>query len=289
MEERDWLMLRTLYQHKNITKTARSLYVSQPALTNRLRQIEKEFGVTIVYRGTKGVEFTPQGEYLVKCAEEMLRKIRTIKENLANMDSVPRGTLRLGVSSFIARYKLPGLLKLFKDKYPHVEFQIYTGWSRDVLEKLNSQEVHIGFVKGEYPWADQKLHFLKEKVYLVSKEEIRPDELPALARIEYQTDSQLKSLIDHWWANHYQAPPFIGMEVDNVDTCKEMVANGLGYAILPGSVLTHTTGLHCTELRDLQGEPVYRSTWMLFRGESLKLHAVKAFVDFISETVKTEG
>ncbi len=66
MEYRDWYILQTLYQEQNITKTAETLYLSQPALTKRLRQIEKEFGVQIVQRGSRGVHFTPQGEYLAK-------------------------------------------------------------------------------------------------------------------------------------------------------------------------------------------------------------------------------
>jgi DNA-binding transcriptional LysR family regulator len=66
MEDRDWLILQELYRMKNITKAAQELYMSQPALTSRLQHIEREFNVRIVTRSTKGIRFTPEGEYLVK-------------------------------------------------------------------------------------------------------------------------------------------------------------------------------------------------------------------------------
>ncbi|MGE6378422.1 LysR family transcriptional regulator [Peribacillus muralis] len=72
MEERDWIVLQTLYKEKNITNAATALYISQPALTNRVKAMEKQFGVRIVNRGRRGIKFTPQGEYLVKSAQEML-------------------------------------------------------------------------------------------------------------------------------------------------------------------------------------------------------------------------
>ena len=78
MEDRDWLILSILYKEKNITKTAQTLFISQPALTTRLQHIEKYFGVTIVHRTRKGVHFTSEGEFLAKAATKMLSHIRKI-------------------------------------------------------------------------------------------------------------------------------------------------------------------------------------------------------------------
>ena len=80
MEDWDWRILQVLHEQKNITKTAQALFMSQPALTARLQHIEKEFGIKIVVRTSKGVQFTPQGEYLARSSEEVLQKIRDIRE-----------------------------------------------------------------------------------------------------------------------------------------------------------------------------------------------------------------
>ncbi|MGZ0052324.1 LysR family transcriptional regulator [Brevibacillus gelatini] len=281
MEYRDWSILQTLYREQNITRTAKSLYLSQPALTKRLRQIEKEFGVQIVQRGRRGVHFTPEGEYLASCADEMLLRLRKIKEHVANMGKQVSGTLRLGVSNYFAHYKLPGLLRLFKQEYPLVEFKVFTGWSKDVYQSVYNQDVHVGFVRGNYNWPDGKLLLFEESVCIVSKEPVDIADLPNLPRIDYKTDPLLQALVDSWWAENYSSPPRIGMEVDKADTCGEMVANGLGYAILPRLVAEGKEDLHLIEIKDAANKPVKRSTWMFYHEASLELQNVRAFVNFM--------
>lgn len=281
MEYRDWSILQILYQEQNITRAAQRLYLSQPALTKRLRQIEKEFGVQIVQRGRRGVHFTPQGEYLATCADEMLAKLGKIKEHVVNMGEKVSGTLRLGVSSYFARYQLPRLLKHFSTEYPDVDFKVITGFSKDVYKSVYNQDVHIGFVRGNYSWAESKLLLFEETICAVSKTPFSLQDLPALPRIDYETDPLLLALVENWWSAHYSQPPLIGMEVDKADTCREMVACGLGYGILPRLMLKETDGLHLYELRDASGNLIKRQTWMFYHQESMELKMVAAFVRFM--------
>lgn len=284
MDDRDWLILQTLYNEKNITKTARALYISQPALTNRLQQIEKEFGVQIVNRGRRGVQFTPQGEYLAKCAHDMLMHIQKIKENVRNMENQVTGTLKIGVTNFFAFHKLPELLKLFKTQYPDIEFKVITGFSGDIANLVSNEEIHIGIVRGDYGWKEKKHLLFDEKICIVSKEKIDIQQLPYLPRIDYHTDQLLKSLVDNWWAENYSHPPYISIDVDKAETCKEMVINGLGYAIMSSKVIEDIEGLHKIEIKSQNGEPLLRKTWMFYHEEALQLRMVKAFVSFIEGT-----
>ncbi|WP_248930748.1 LysR family transcriptional regulator [Paenibacillus hamazuiensis] len=281
METRDWLILKVLNDEKNITKTADSLYISQPALTKRLQQIEKEFGVQIVHRGRRGVHFTPQGEYLVKCAEEMLGRMHEIKDHIGNMSDDVVGTLRLGVTNFITRHKLPRILKLFKDMYPKVEFQVTSGWSGDLYNQIYNQEIHVAFIRGDYKWQDQKHLLLEETVCVVSSHSIDLKDLPDLPRIEYKGDAKLKELITSWWTDNYSRPPLIGIEVDKTDTCREMVINGLGYAIMPSLVVEDSKDLYKMNITKKDGSPIKRETWMFYHEEFLELKIVNCFVDFI--------
>ncbi|MDQ0243443.1 DNA-binding transcriptional LysR family regulator [Bacillus fengqiuensis] len=286
MDYRDWEILKVLYSQKNLTKAARLLYITQPALTNRLKHMQEELGVQIVTRESRGIHFTPQGEYLVHCAEEALAHYQKIKETVFNMSNNVGnevvGTLKLGVSNFFANYELPYVLKLFKMQYPHVEFKVITGWSKDVTHLIHNKDVHISFVRGDYGWRGLTKHRLfEETICIASKDEIDITELPRLPRIEYRGDYLLKSLIDNWWAENYVAPPFISIEVDQVDTCKEMVINGLGYGILSSRILNEIEDLHKIALTDQNGKPILRRTWMYYHRESLEWNVVKAFVNFI--------
>lgn len=283
MDERDWTILKVLYEKKNITKTAESLYLSQPALTKKIQQIEKEYQVVIVKRGTKGVHFTPQGEYLVQCADEMLYRLQQIKDTVSNMDEEVSGTLRLGVSNYITRHKLPNLLKLFREQFPKVNYKVTTGWSRDVFNLVYNRDVHIGMVRGDYQWSDSKILLFEENLCVTSLEKIELRDLPSLPRIEYETDVLLKTMIDNWWRGEFSQPPFIGMEVDKADTCKEMILNGLGYGILPSVLVQEHQNLNRIILKDRKGNPIVRRTWMLYPKEYLEIKVVKEFIEFVKK------
>lgn len=283
MDERDWTILKVLYEKKNITKTAESLYLSQPALTKKIQQIEKEYQVVIVKRGTKGVHFTPQGEYLVQCADEMLYRLQQIKDTVSNMDEEVSGTLRLGVSNYITRHKLPNLLKLFREQFPKVNYKVTTGWSRDVFNLVYNRDVHIGMVRGDYQWSDSKILLFEENLCVTSLEKIELRDLPSLPRIEYETDALLKTMIDNWWRGEFSQPPFIGMEVDKADTCKEMILNGLGYGILPSVLVQEHQNLNRIILKDRKGNPIVRRTWMLYPEEYLEIKVVKEFIEFVKK------
>ncbi|MGN7298375.1 LysR family transcriptional regulator [Ferdinandcohnia sp. SAFN-114] len=282
MRSQDWEILKVLYENKNITRTGKQLFISQPALTNRIKQIEKEFGIKIINRDRRGVQFTPQGEYLAKSAEEMILKLKQIKDHLTNMESKVVGTINLGVSSFFTKYKLPQLLRAFKDNYQNVEFKVTTGWSRDLFHSLYKKDIHIAFVRGEYTWIEQKHLLFEDQLCIASKEEIDISNLPNLPRIDYKTDNLLKSIIDHWWIENFTRPPMVTMEVDQVDTCKEMVVNGLGYAIMPGMILKGNEDIHKVFITDKENNPLIRNTWMLYHNESLEVNVINAFVSFIS-------
>jgi len=282
MEERDWELLQTLFKYKNITKAAQELFISQPTISKRLREIEQHFGVTIVQRGRRGVQFTPEGEYLAKSAEQMLRHLRKIREHVKDMNTaVVEGTLRLGVSNYFAKYQLPRVLKRFKDEYPHVEFQVQTGWSREVFQWVYNQDVHIGFVRGDYQWAGKKHLLFEETLCVAYREEFDLGDLPRFPRIDYRTESLFKGIIDNWWAEHFEQPPYVGMTVDRVDTCKEMVIHGLGYAIVPRRILHDAPHLYKLDLTDREGTPILRKTWMIYHEEVLALKIVKLFVDLV--------
>lgn len=281
MEDKDWQILKVLYDKKNITKAAETLFTSQPAISNRLRQMEEEFGVKIVRRTSKGIYFTPQGEYLAKSANAVLLQIRQIKDQVLNMEEDVTGTLRLGASNYFTKYKLPNLLKQFKTLHPNVEFKVTNTWSQNVLVLLDKNDIQVGFVRGNQIWSGEMHLLIEEPICITSKEDFEITDLPNLPRIDYQTEPTHKTLIDNWWKENLSRPPLISLNVDKVDTCKEMVVNGLGYAFLPGMMVNEADNLRKVIITDKKGTPIFQKTWLIYRNESLETRVVKAFVDFV--------
>ncbi|MDF2680786.1 MAG: LysR family transcriptional regulator [Brevibacillus sp.] len=281
MEEKDWLILLAVFEEKNITKAANRLFMAQTTLTYRLQQMEKEFETILFFRGRRGVEFTAQGELLVKYAKEMLMKLKHTKEALLNLDGIVSGTLKLAVTKSFAFYKLPAILKSFSNLYPNVDFIVNTGSNLDLTHSLHKQETHVAIVRGIHHWPDERQTIAKENICVIAKEEIRMLDLPSIPRIDYEPKPSLDIIIDNWWRENFSKPPLLSMMVDNVEIAKRMVINDLGYTIAPSSVIEEHEGLFKVNLTTANSEPIIWETSILYRKEMMKLPAVRVFVEFI--------
>ncbi|WP_026580762.1 LysR family transcriptional regulator [Bacillus sp. J33] len=283
MDNFDWDLLITLFECKNITKTSEILRISQPSITYRLKRLEEEFGVEIVHRGRRGVAFTPQGEYLAEYAAKMKKEYQKVGEEVSNFENNIQGILRISASSIFSRYKLPPILGKFNEKFPLVEFHVNTGWSEEVINSIFKEQSQIGILRGNYNFSHEKQLLMEENLLIVSKKEIDLKNLSNLPRIYYNTDTSLKTLIDNWWTENYVSPPTITMRVDNMETCKEMVLNGLGYAILPSILLEEDEDLFKMPCLTKQGSYVKRKTWLIYKKEYADNVVIKAFCEFLRE------
>ncbi|WP_413380326.1 LysR family transcriptional regulator [Alkalihalobacillus sp. 1P02AB] len=283
MKKQDWEMLVTLFHTENITLAAEKLFVSQPTLTSRLQKLEEYYGVQLIIRKQRGVMFTPEGEKLVLHAKKMLAELQNIEETIDNMKNQVSGTLRVGVSNFFATHKMPKLLRLFKQVYPNVEFQVVTGWSSDMYRLILNQDVHISFIKGNFAWKGKKELLYEEEICVASPWEFKWEELPSLPRIDYHTDENMRNLTERWWYTLYQQPPNINIQVNQVETCKEMIINGLGYGILATLVVRPYSELITKPLVLPSGERLTRHTWMYYHESTLQLNLVRSFVEFIKK------
>jgi len=283
MEQKDWILLKALHEEKNMTRAAEKLYVSQPSLSYRLRNLEENLGVRIFFKTKNGVEFTSEGEYLVNYSQEMLKQFQFVKDTMSNMKDEVSGTLRIGVSSNFAQYLLPRVLKDFSDNFPNVRFNVKTGWSTQVIELLNNSSVQVGILRNIRGWHGEKILLKREALYLISKEKINMDFLPEYRLINYNTDSSLKESITTWWSDQFSEPANIEMEVDRLETCKEMVKNNLGFAIVPGICLKQDDDLYQQAIYFKDGTLVTRETWLVYNQLFENLSVVKHFVNYLKQ------
>lgn len=270
-------------EENNITKAAERLYISQPALTYRINQIEQDVKVQILERRKKGIKFTDEGKFLVQYANEMLHRLQHVQEELANMSDRTKGIIRIGVSSNYARIKLPPILQSFLEQYDRVQFSVITGWSDEIYKRLQQEDIRMAIIRGENDWHHDKILLERDAVAVISKEPILIEELPSLPRITYQTEPKLQQLIDDWWKEQYQVPPNITMEIDNIETCKKLVANGLGYAIVPSLGLSQLENIHAQTIQAKNGDNIERETWLLYKQEDIRSTVSQAFIDFLRE------
>ncbi|MGM0924121.1 MAG: LysR family transcriptional regulator [Bacillota bacterium] len=290
MNEKDAIILQYLYEDRVLTKSAERLYITQPALSYRIQQLEKAFGVEIFIKSGKGIKFTSEGEYLVSLANKMLTDIQNAKDHLANMAIEVQGTLKIGATSIFARHHLPSILKNFVDLYPKVIINVKTGPSPNIMEMLDNDKIHVGFIRGEYKWREPKHQITEEGMCLISKSKLDLNELPYLQWIKYRSPSKNKKYEPHilladelnaWWNERYNQPPLNTMLFDSYDTCKVMVEHGLGYAFIPRVFLDESDTFYITDLVKKNGEIVNRRSWMMYKEASVQLRAVDKFTNYV--------
>lgn len=288
MDDKDWRILKTIAEEKNITKAAARLFISQPALTYRLKNIEEEFGTQIVSRVPSGVVFTPQGDFLLAYASEMLLRLGAVKEQIKNMENKVQGALRMGSSGVFANYHLPHILKGFLELYPEVEISLKTGLSYQIVRMLEKQEITVGIVRGEHEWEGERFLLKEEPVCLVSRENLELGDLPSKPHIRYGTDTSLQKMMEDWWRKNYNTPPNTTMEVSTMDTARQLVLHGLGWTILPTIGLAKDDTLFAKALFWPDGTPLVRKTWVLCSHGALELQTVRAFLSYLKNDQLTE-
>lgn len=282
MLERDWKLLIIIYNEKNITKASKKLYLSQPAVTRRLKHIEEEFNVKIVERNSKGVHFTEQGKYLVKCAEQMIENLNNIRRDLDSMNNKIEGTIKIGTAKNFSQRSLPNILFKYKMLYPDVNFEIVTGWSNDMYKLLCDKKIDIAFVRGEYKWSQGEKKLFDASLCIISANKIEKSDLPLMNRVEYSSDFKLKDVIEDWWKSNFTSASLKAIKIDSIDSCCEMVKQRLGYAIVPSTVIKKTDQYFKINLEDKDGNMLTRRTRAFYHNDWESSKLGKTFLDFIN-------
>ncbi|NVO15312.1 MAG: LysR family transcriptional regulator [Rhodoplanes sp.] len=282
MDEVDWKIVVELHKSPSITRTADRLCMTQPALSKRLQLIERELGVRLVMRTSRGVVFTPTGEYVAAEAVKTLGHFDEIKRNIVRLGDGRSGVIRLGATNSFARFTLPRALRHYKQVYPDVEFDISTGVSASIIDLLDGYRSHVGFIRGETQRDFDRVLIGTEQACLVSRTTIDLADLPRLPQIAYLTDPFAIKLVEQWWNSRFSAPPLIGMRANHGETCHEMIANGLGYGIfLSPDFISPTDDLFHLPLTYPDGSPLARNSWMVWRREFAEWPLVRNFLAYM--------
>lgn len=286
MDLKDIEMVLVLYSEKSITKAAEKLFVSQPALTKRLKKLEDFFQTNLIVRNYNGIAFTYEGEKLVSYCKEISTTYQALLEEMKGSKEEVSGSLAIGAAAIYAHYKLPKLVHNYLDQFPKVSLDIKTDLTARIFRMLQNNEIAIGILREGYAWEDEKILLSNEPLCIAYHEKIELSELLTKKYIQYKTDPHLQYQIDHWWNERFSDRPKIGISTSSVDTSIELVRAGLGWSILPYIALDNFDG-YIQELKWLNGLPFTRATWLCYKKNSLNSRAVASFVQYVEETLKT--
>lgn len=142
----------------SLTKAAQDLYISQPAVSQSVKQLERQLGFALFNRTHRGMELTQTGKIVYKYAEKALELIESAESKIAELNNSPSGTIKIGATDSIFSHLLSDKIAQYNEKYPSVKIELISSTSPETLEKLKSGSCDVAFVN--LPIQDDGVKFL---------------------------------------------------------------------------------------------------------------------------------
>ncbi len=226
---------------KSFSKAAAYLHVAQPALGLQVRKLEDELGVKLLNRHSRGVTPTEAGLLLRDHALVILRQVERARLSVTDLAGPPRGKVAVGVTPTLNLILATQLVERCRRDCPEVALSIVDAMSEDLMERVESDRLDVAFSYN--PSAVRGLvcePLLTEDLCLIGpagddagkRRTASIAELAGLPLILTSASSGLRVLVEEA-ANAKDIEIDIALEIDSVIATKEMVAKGIGHAILP--------------------------------------------------------
>lgn len=279
----DYRLLLKLKEIGTIRGTAKAILISQPAVSQRLKFIEDYFGVQIFIRTPKKLLPTPSGEIILEHAKKVIQEEKELKNKLAKSSEEVQGTLSIACSSLISQRFLPRILAKYTNEYPKVTIDLVAGISETI--KKNHTKYDVCIIRGEKLSGTKCVHLFADSLYIFDTEPFNDGQLKKRPLISFKSDDRMNEIVDHWLYHHQNViQPVQSITVDQIETCKQFMIQGVGMAVLPKSV-SHSLMLTYPHVPlTFNGKNVTRDTWLCYQKDARSLPQVDRFVETLLKT-----
>lgn len=227
----------------SFSEASKKLYISQSAVSQSIKTLEKKLGQTLFVRSTKKVQLTPAGAVLFKHIEPAMNLIARGESQL--LDNKPLGLeqLHIGASDTICRYFLVPYLKEFHEKYPHVPIKVTNATSISCVELLNQRKVDL--IVTNFPNSYLSHSYIKKpvhefcdvfianpKAFPLTKQALSFDELQKYPLMTLDRNSTTSEFLHQLFLQH-QLDLVPEIELSSNDLLIDLAKIGLGIAFIP--------------------------------------------------------
>lgn len=236
-------------RHRSFTRAAHELFVTQPAVTRHIKELETQVGTSLFDRSRGSITLTKAGEVMLYHAEKILDSYRRMQFDLNLLTGNFSGELRLGASSTIAQYVLPPYLARFSARYPEIRATLDTGNTRQMVQALFSHSIDLALVEGEARHAGIHYQpFMRDELVLVTgsrsayaaRDTIKPEELASLPIVLRENGSGTLEVIERRLAEHHIKLSALNviMQMGSTEGIKSFLANYDCVALLSVQAVT---------------------------------------------------
>ena len=274
----------------NISKAAKELYISQPAISKAISKLEDSLGLSLFTRSSRGVQLTSEGEILFEHTREAFDALDRGEQELKRIQEFDIGHLRIGVSNTLCKYILLPYLKTFIDQYPHMKVTIESQATAQTLARLEQQKIDLGLVAE--PSVRRDLAFIPvmdiqdtfvttpnylENLYLREGQDTSLFETGNIMLLD--TSNMTRHHVDEYMAENNIFPHQI-LEVTTMDLLIEFAKIGLGIACVIKELVQKEldSGMLVEIPLDI---PIHRRTIGFAYQPANQAMALKTFLEFL--------
>ncbi|TAN48049.1 MAG: LysR family transcriptional regulator [Betaproteobacteria bacterium] len=293
MADRRLQVFHAVAKHLSFTKAAEALFMTQPAVTFQVKQLEEHFNTRLFERGHGRNSLTPAGLLVLEYAEKILTLSAELDLRLKEMTGEVGGLLLVGASTTIAEFLLPQVLGDFKSKYPKVQPRLAVANSETVENRVAEHTIDIGFIEApshrdsvvtDVCCEDELQAVCAPSHPLARLKSATPKQLVQYPFISREAGSGTREVIDQYLQTSGVAPDSLNvvMELGSPEALKGLVATGLGFTILSRAAVVKETRLGQL-VRVPLAPRLIRNFSVVYPKEKFRSRLVNTFVQFAKE------
>ena len=279
-----------LVESESFSRAAKLNGITQSAVSQQLRAMEKHFSILIVDRSQKQFRLTREGQKLYESAKEILYLYDKLNSELQEMKKVISGTIHISTVYSIGLHELPPYVKAFLTKYPEVNVRVEYRRANNVYEDILSNSIDLGLVA--YPQKHKQLEvipFHDDMLVLVVSPEhplakrkaVELDEITGQKFVGFEPDIPTRKATDAIFREeNIDVEPV--MEFDNVETVKRAVEINAGIAILPQTTVTREAAQGLLKVIKFKNKTYKRPLALIHRKGRVLTPAMKKLIDLLT-------
>ena len=296
MADRRLQVFYTVAKQLSFTKAAELLYMTQPAVTFQVKQLEEHFNTRLFERSHSKITLTPAGDVAMEYAERILNLSSEMDTRVGELTGQISGTLLVGASTTIAEYMLPRLLGDFKAQYPNVHARLMVANSEAIEAKIADHTLDVGLIEApsHHPQLmshvcceDELVAICAPKHPVAQYTSITPVQLAELPYVSRESGSGTREVMDDYFRKNGVQPEdlHIVMELGSREAIKGAVEAGLGIAIVSRATIQKEIKLG--DLIAIPLEPrLNRPLSMVNAKEKFRSRLLQTFLEFVISALK---
>ncbi|RRJ94864.1 LysR family transcriptional regulator [Opitutaceae bacterium TAV4] len=295
MQIENFKIFADLVETKSFSKAAKINNITQSAVSQQARAMERHFKALLIDRSQKQFQLTREGQCVYDSAKELLHCYDRLSSDLQELKRVISGTIRISTIYSIGLHELPPFIKRFLHDYPAVNIRVEYRRSNLVYDDILHNSVDFGLVA--FPQKQRAIEiipFRNDRLVLITHPnhplagtgEVEVKELATQRFIGFDPDIPTRKAIDTIFRDHrVDIEPV--MEFDNIETVKRAVEIDHGVAIVPLATVTQEARQGTLATLDIKGKEFSRPLAILHRKGRVLTPAMKKFVETLGMDLST--